>query len=111
MRLAIYDLRFTICDLRFAVYEMGLKSMVVPRERVSHTSRRDDTFSVVPPGHCFAPEGASEPPRTRRSYRAFHSRILDTYFMSEEQIRYQLVSNTKYEDFVVMEGIQIFLYK
>ena len=35
------------------------------------TSRRDDTISVVPAGHCFAPEGASGPHRTHRPYQAF----------------------------------------
>ena len=35
------------------------------------TSRRDDTFSVIPAGHCFAPEVASGPHRTRRPYQAF----------------------------------------
>ncbi|MBO4289321.1 MAG: cobyrinate a,c-diamide synthase [Lachnospiraceae bacterium] len=47
-------------------------------------------------------------PRINARLLEIHSRILDTYFMSEEQIRYQLVSNTKYEDFVVMEGMQRF---
>ena len=47
-------------------------------------------------------------PRINARLLEIHSRILDTYFMTDEQIRYQLVSNTKYEDFVVMEGMQRF---
>ena len=44
-------------------------------------------------------------PRINARLLEIHSRILDTYFMTEDQIKYQLVSNTRFEDFVVMEGM------
>ncbi len=49
-------------------------------------------------------------PRINARLLEIHSRILDTYFMTDEQIRYHLVSNTVplHSDFVVMEGMQRF---
>ena len=49
-------------------------------------------------------------PRINARLLEIHSRILDTYFMTDEQIRYQLASNSQIidADFVVMEGMQRF---
>ena len=49
-------------------------------------------------------------PRINARLLEIHSRILDTYFMTDDQIRYHLVSNTVplNSDFVVMEGMQRF---